>query len=57
MTRSWGGAPKGEQVNETTPDGRWQVLTTLGTMSLDGMEALMTVAQARLTLEQSTPVR
>lgn len=46
MTRLWGRAPKGERVNEATPDGRWQVLTTLGTMSLDGMEAMMTVPSA-----------
>jgi len=46
MTRLWGRAPKGERVNEATPDGRWQVLTTLGTMSPDGMEAVMTVPSA-----------
>lgn len=46
MTRLWGRAPRGERVQEATPDGRWQVLTTLGTMSLRGMEAVMTVASA-----------
>ena len=46
MTRLYGRAPKGERVNEATPDGRWQVLTTLGTMSLEGMEAVMTVSSA-----------
>ena len=46
MTRLWGRAPRGERVHEATPDGRWQVLTTLGTMSLRGMEAVMTVAAA-----------
>lgn len=46
MTRLWGRAPRGERVHEATPDGRWQVLTTLGTMSLRGMEAVMTVASA-----------
>jgi hypothetical protein len=46
MTRLWGRAAKGERVNEATPDGRWQVLTTLGTMSLNGMEAVMTVPSA-----------
>ena len=46
MTRSWGRAPRGERVTEATPDGRWQVLTTLGTMSLRGMEAVMTVPAA-----------
>ncbi len=46
MTRLWGRAPRGERVQEATPDGRWQVLTTLGTMSLRGMKAVMTVASA-----------
>lgn len=46
MTRLWGRAPKGERVNEATPDGRWPVLTTLRTMNLDGMEAVMTVPSA-----------
>ncbi len=46
MTRLWGRAPRGERVTEATPDGRWQVLTTLGTMSLHGMEAVMTVPSA-----------
>jgi transposase len=46
MTRLWGRAPRGERVTEATPDGRWQVLTTLGTMSLRGMEAVMTVPEA-----------
>jgi transposase len=46
MTRLWGRAPRGERVTEATPDGRWQVLTTLGTMSLRGMEAVMTVPAA-----------
>lgn len=46
MTRLWGRAPRGERVYEATPDGRWQVLTTLGAMSLRGMEAVMTVTSA-----------
>ncbi len=46
MTRPWGRAPKGERINEATPEGRWEVLTTLGAMSLRGMEATMTVASA-----------
>ncbi len=46
MTRLWGRAARGERVHEATPDGRWQVLTTLGAMSLRGMEAVMTVASA-----------
>jgi transposase len=46
MTRQWGRAPRGERIHEATPDGRWQVLTTLGTMSVRGMDAVMTVASA-----------
>ena len=46
MTRQWGRAPKGERVNEATLQGHWQVLTTLGAMSLRGMEASMTVESA-----------
>ena len=46
MTRLWGRAPRGERIREAAPDGRWQVLTTLGTMSLRGMEAVMTIPAA-----------
>jgi hypothetical protein len=46
MTRLWGRAARGERISEATPDGRWQVLTTLGTLSLRGIEAAMTVAEA-----------
>ena len=46
MTRLWGRAPRGERVTEAAPDSRWQVLTTLGTMGLRGMEAVMTVPSA-----------
>jgi transposase len=46
MTRQWGRAPKGERIAEATPQGRWEVLTTLGAMSLRGIEAAMTVASA-----------
>ena len=46
MTRAWGRAPKGQRISEATPQGRWKVLTTLGAMSLRGMEAVMTVESA-----------
>jgi transposase len=46
MTRLWGRAPRGERIAEATPQGHWQVLTTLGAMSLRGMTAVMTVAAA-----------
>ena len=44
MTRAWGRAPKGERIAEATPQGHWQVLTTLGTLSLRGLDAVMTIA-------------
>jgi len=46
MTRLWERAPKGVRIAETTPQGHWQVLTTLGAMSLRGVEAAMTIAAA-----------
>jgi transposase len=46
MTRQWGRAPKGQRIDEATPQGRWEVLTTLGAMSLRGIEAVMTVPSA-----------
>lgn len=46
MTRAWGRALKGQRIHEATPQGRWKVLTTLGAMSLRGMEAVMTVESA-----------
>jgi transposase len=46
MTRLWGRAPRGERIAEATPQGHWKVLTTLGAMSLRGIEAVMTVESA-----------
>jgi transposase len=46
MTRAWGRAPKGERIAEATPQGHWKVLTTLGTMSLRGIQAAMTIEAA-----------
>lgn len=46
MTRTWGRAPKGERISEATPQGHWKVLTTLGAMSLRGIDAAMTVESA-----------
>ena len=43
MTRLWGRALKGQRIREATPQGRWQVLTTLGAMSQRGIEAAMTI--------------
>jgi transposase len=46
MTRQWGRAAKGQRILETTPQGRWTVLTTLGAMSLRGIDAAMTIPSA-----------
>jgi transposase len=46
MTRMWGRAPRGERICEATPQGRWQVLTTLGAMSLRSIDAAMTIESA-----------
>lgn len=46
MTRAWGRAPKGDRIAEATPQSHWKVLTTLGAMSLRGIEAAMTVEAA-----------
>ena len=43
MTRLWGRAPRGERIDEATPQGHWKVLTTLGALSLRGIEAAMTI--------------
>ena len=43
MTRLWGRAPCGERIAEATPQGHWKVMTTLGAMSLRGLEAVMTI--------------
>ena len=44
MTRQWGRAPKGQRIDEAAPQGHWEVLTTLGAMSLRGIDAAMTIA-------------
>ena len=46
MTRVWGRAPRGQRIAEATPQGHWKVLTTLGAMSLRGIEAVMTIESA-----------
>lgn len=46
MTRTWGRALKGERIGEATPQGHWKVLTTLGAMSVRGIEAAMTIEAA-----------
>jgi len=36
--------PNGQRIREATPQGHWQILTTLGVMSQRGIEAVMTIA-------------
>ena len=46
MTRNYGRAPRGQRVNEATPQGRWQILTMLAALTARGLEAPMTIAEA-----------
>ncbi len=46
MTRRYGRAPKGERVVDRVPGGRWEMLTVLGALTLDGLQAPMTVPSA-----------
>ena len=45
MTRSYARAPRGQRVNEATPQGRWQILTLLAALTTRGLEAPMTIAE------------
>jgi hypothetical protein len=42
LTRLYGRAPKGERVREAVPHGHWQVLTILGALTTNGVQASMT---------------
>ncbi len=46
MTRRYGRAPRGVRVVDAVPQGRWQVLTVLGAVTVDGVAAAMTIAAA-----------
>lgn len=46
MTRLRGRAPRGQRIAEATPQGHWQVLTTLGALALRGIVGAMTVDAA-----------
>ena len=46
MTRLYARCVGGRRVHETTPDGRWKILTILGAISTRGMIATMTVEAA-----------
>ena len=45
MTRSYARAPRGQRVNEATPQGRWQILTLLAALTTRGLEAPMTIPE------------
>jgi hypothetical protein len=42
MTRLYGRAPVGERVVEYVPDGRWESLTLVAALSLEGATAALT---------------
>jgi transposase len=46
MTRLYARCAGGRRIHETTPDGRWKILTILGAISTRGMIATMTVEAA-----------
>src|SRR5215831_10602212 len=46
MTRARGRARAGARIAEATPQGHWQVLTTLGALGLRGIVGAMTVESA-----------
>lgn len=46
MTRWYARCTGGARIHETTPDGRWKILTILGAISTRGMMAAMTVEAA-----------
>ena len=43
MTRLYARCTGGARIHETTPDGRWKILTILGAISTRGMIATMTI--------------
>jgi transposase len=46
MTRLYARSTGGARIYETTPDGRWKILTILGAISTRGMIATMTIDAA-----------
>jgi transposase len=46
MTRLYARSAGGGRIHETTPDGRWKILTILGAISTRGMIATMTIEAA-----------
>jgi transposase len=46
MTRLYARSSGGKRICETTPGGRWKIMTILGAMSLRGIIASMTIEEA-----------
>src|ERR1039457_4717413 len=46
MTRLYARSTGGARIHETTPDGRWKILTIVGAISTRGMIATMTIEAA-----------
>ncbi len=46
MTRLYARSSDGGRIYETTPGGRWKIMTILGAMSLRGIVASMTIEEA-----------
>jgi transposase len=46
MTRLYARCAGGRRIHESTPDGRWKILTILGAISTRGMIATMTIEAA-----------
>ena len=46
MTRLYARSAGGGRICETTPGGRWKIMTILGSMSLRGIIASMTIEEA-----------
>ena len=55
MTRLYARSTGGARIHETTPDGRWKILTILGAISTRGMIAAMTI-EAATDREISSPI-
>ena len=46
MTRLYARSHRGRRIYESTPGGRWKIMTILGAMSLRGMVASMMIEEA-----------
>jgi len=55
MTRVYARCTGGTRIHETTPDGRWKILTIVGAICTRGMLATMTIEAPR-TGRYSSPI-